>query len=106
MVNKLIYGDQIEVTVDTSKLKLLTRREIATEEIRRYWRVRGFQSKAVFGGTLTLGSIFLSVYLHVAFVLLVLFFGKYAFDNQFRYGYEKKIEEELGSKHMVRIDKA
>jgi len=105
MANKLIHGSEIEIKVDTSKLQLFTRRQVAAQEIQRYWKVRGLQSKAIFGSILTATSIFLSVYIHLAFILLVLYFGKYALDNQFRYGYEKKIEDELGSKHMVRIDK-
>lgn len=106
MVNKLIYGTEIDVKVDPSKLKLLTRRELAAEHIERYWMVTSLRSKATTGGALALASIFLSIYLHLGFILLVLFFGKYAMDNQFRYGYEKKVEEELGSKNWVRIDKS
>jgi hypothetical protein len=105
MVNKLIHGESIEVVVDAKKLKTTRRRDVAAEEIHRYWKVRGYQSRAAMGGMLAVGSIFLAVYFHILFVLLVLFFGKYALDNQFRFGYERKEDEELGGKFMVRIDK-
>jgi len=103
--SKMVYGDQFQIRLDPSKIEAKTRKQwghlyIEKEAEKAKMFIHSSALAMASAASLVAGVQFDNVFLPVGFVL-----GGLALRSFYKFGYDKGILDDWGTKIMVRVDK-
>ena len=103
--SKLVYGDQFQIRLDPAKLEVKTRKQwghIYIEKEAEKARMFIFSSSLALASGLSFvaGTQYSGLFLPMGLVL-----GGLALRSFYKFGYDKGILDDWGTKNMIRVDK-
>jgi len=105
LASKLVFGDQLQIRLDPSKLEAKNRGEWAQIYLSHQAQRAKLFSKAMMWGGASFASAVFALSMGSFFLFVSLVLGVVASKAFYDFGYKKGILDDWDSKIMIRIDK-